>query len=126
MSVIASRLHLGDGELALNRDLSVFVNCPFDADFEARFDAIVFATICCGFMPRCAIESAATSEPRMARITKAVQGSKYSIHDLSRCRGEGKENLARFNMPLELGIAMGERFRSADTGETHDWLVLVL
>lgn len=41
---------------------------------------------------------------------KAIRGSKYSVHDLSRCRGEGDENLARFNMPLELGMAMAERF----------------
>jgi hypothetical protein len=39
-------------------------------------------------------------------------GSKYSIHDLSRCTGEGAENFARLNMPLEPGIAMARQFRT--------------
>jgi hypothetical protein len=58
----------------------------------------------------------------MTRITRAIFDSKYSIHDLSRCQGEGDENLARLNMPLELGIAMARRFLNSDQ---HDWLVLV-
>ena len=46
----------------------------------------------------------------MDRITRAILSSKYSIHDLCRCRGEGDANLARFNMPLELGVSMAQRF----------------
>ena len=49
-------------------------------------------------------------------------GSQYSIHDLSRYRGQGDANLARFNMPLELGFAMARRFMDE---ASHDWLVLV-
>lgn len=75
---------------------SVFINCPFDSEFEQLFDAIVFATACCGFIPRSALESGTVAEPRV--------------------------NLARFNMPLELGMAMAHRFMSPE-GE-HDWLVL--
>lgn len=63
------------------------------------------------------------SEPRLARITRAIFNSRYSIHDLSRCTGEGNENFARFNMPLELGMAMARRFM--DPASEHDWLVLV-
>ena len=74
-------------------------------------------------MPRSALESGTVSEPRLARITRAMFDSRYSIHDLSRCTGEGDENFARFNMPLELGIAMARRF--AGTAPGHDWLVLV-
>jgi len=59
----------------------------------------------------------------MDRIAKAVFSSKYSIHDLSRCRGEGNEGLARFNMPLELGIAIGRRIAAGPN--EHDWLILV-
>ncbi len=61
----------------------------------------------------------------MARITRAIFQSKYSIHDLSRCRGEGDANLARFNMPLELGIAMARRFLNKRAVDRHDWLVIV-
>jgi hypothetical protein len=60
----------------------------------------------------------------MDRITQAIAASKYSIHDLCRCRGEGDANLARFNMPLELGAAMAQRFGPGGANN-HDWLLLV-
>lgn len=118
------RVHIGKGQLGNKRNTSVFINCPFDDQYAPICDAIVFATACCGFLPRCAIESGSTSVPRMDRITNAICASKYSIHDLSRCRGEGDQNLARFNMPLELGVCMGQRFGSSGSHD-HDWLVLV-
>jgi hypothetical protein len=58
----------------------------------------------------------------MDRITQAISDSKYSIHDLSRCRGEGDKNLARFNMPLELGVAMAHKF-GLNGNDCHDWLL---
>jgi hypothetical protein len=113
----------GQGELALDPARCVFINCPFDSEYAPLFDAIVFSTVCCGFIPRCALESGTVSEPRVARIARALGGSKYSVHDLSRCTGEGAGNLARFNMPLELGMAMARRF--IEPAGDHDWLVLV-
>src|SRR6186997_348579 len=86
-------------------ETSVFLNCPFDEMYEDLRDAIVFSAMCCGFIPRIANESGAVAIPRIERICTALHGSFYSIHDLSRCEGEGDQNLARFNMPLELGIA---------------------
>jgi hypothetical protein len=117
-----ARPRFGEGDLALDPSKSVFINCPFDADYAPLFDAIVFATVCCGFIPRSALESGTVSEPRLTRILRALFSSKYSIHDLSRCTGEGSDNMARFNMPLELGMAMARRFMEP-SGE-HDWLVL--
>src|SRR3954454_14858521 len=119
------REHFGQGQLAIDPTKSVFINCPFDADFEPKFDAILFATTCCGFIPRSALESSDVAQLRMERIVAAIFSSKYSIHDLSRCRGEGSEQLARFNMPLELGIAMARRFMTAKKKDPHDWLLLV-
>lgn len=113
----------GRCDLAIDSSKTVFINCPFDTEYSVLFDAIVFATVCCGFMPRSALESGTASEPRLNRILRALFGSKYSIHDLSRCTGEGSENIARFNMPLELGMAMARRFIEPVT--EHDWLVLV-
>ena len=96
---------------------------PFDEDYAPTFDALVFATVCCGFIPCSALESGTVARPRMDRILDGLAGARYSLHDLSRCRGEGDERLARFNMPLELGIAMALRHQSA--GRNHDWAVLV-
>ena len=106
-------------------DKSVFINCPYDAEYETLFDALVFTIVCCGLSPRCATESGTVSEARMERIFEAIFGSNYSIHDLSRCRGEGEQMLARFNMPLELGIALTRRRAADRNAAPHDWLVLV-
>lgn len=125
MSRSTARQHLGAGALAFRREESVFINCPFDPGFRPTFDAIVVATVCCGFGPRCAVESGSVAVPRMDRIVEAIRGAKYSIHDLSRCRGEGDANLARFNMPLELGMAMAERTNRRRVKDRHDWLLLV-
>ncbi len=119
------REHFGQGKLAINPAKAVFINCPFDPEFEPTFEAILFSTVCCGFMPRSALESGSVAQSRMERIVQAIFSSKYSIHDLSRCRGEGSEQLARFNMPLELGIAMARRHMTNRKTQQHDWLLLV-
>lgn len=104
---------------------SVFINCPFDDDFEPLFEAIIFSIACCGFEPRSALETGTVADSRMERITQALFSSKYSIHDLSRCKGEGNERLARFNMPLEFGIAVARRYISQGKADEHNWLLLV-
>lgn len=103
-------------------DVSVFVNCPFDDVYEPLLRAIFFATVSCGFVPRSALETGSVAKPRLDRILDGVFSSRYSIHDLTRCTGQGDERLARFNMPLELGMAMARRHMAEDS---HDWLVLV-
>lgn len=112
-------------ESNLNTDPSVFINCPYDPDYERLFHAIVFAVVACGFLPRCALEYATVSSPRMEKVVKALFASNYSIHDLSRCQGAGAANLARMNMPLELGMACAFKYLSAELDREHDWLVLV-
>ncbi|HKI03553.1 MAG TPA: hypothetical protein VKK31_16360 [Thermoanaerobaculia bacterium] len=104
---------------------SVFINCPFDNAYTPLFEGLVFTTVCCGFTPRSSLESGTMAEPRMERIIRAVFESRYSIHDLSRNRGEGAEGLARFNMPLELGIAMARWYMTRGSENQHDWLLMV-
>ncbi len=111
--------------MELKPERCVFINCPYDREFASLFEAIIFATVCCGFVPRSAIESGTVAESRIERIKDALFSSKYSIHDLSRCTGEGEEGLARFNMPLELGMAMARRHLVRKKADQHDWLVLV-
>jgi hypothetical protein len=106
-------------------DKSVFINCPNDDLFERLFHALVLAIAALGFTPRCARDSEGQADPRMVRISKGLSESKYSIHDLSRFQGEGPQNLARFNMPMELGIAHGMRSLRPETGSSHNWLVFV-
>jgi hypothetical protein len=120
-----AREHLGHGRLALDPSRAVFINCPYDPEYQPTFDALIFAVVCCGFIPRSALETGSVADPRMERIVRAIFTSRYSIHDLSRCRGEGTEMLARFNMPLELGMAMARWYMDRRKQERHDWAVLV-
>jgi hypothetical protein len=115
----------GTPDFTFDAAKSVFINCPFDDEYAPLLDAIVLSTVCCGFLPRSAVESGRVSVPRLDRISAALFSSKYSIHDLSRCRGEGEHNVARFNMPLELGMAMTLKLLNAERRLEHDWLLLV-
>jgi hypothetical protein len=116
------RTQLAPSRTVLDPRTCVFINCPFDHEYQSLFDAVIFACVACRFKPRSAIESDTASESRIDRIWNAIRGSHYSIHDLSRFQGEGEANLARLNMPLELGFAMARRFTKKTS---HDWLILV-
>jgi hypothetical protein len=103
----------------------VFINCPFDPGYQDLMLAMVYSVVAHGFLPRSARETEGDAEPRFSRILATIAGSKYSIHDLSRSTGEGGDNLARFNMPLELGMAAAFRFEREGTSRPHRWLALV-
>jgi hypothetical protein len=104
---------------------SVFLNCPFDDLFAPLFHAAVLTIAASGFTPRCARETEGEADPRIDRIAKGLRESKYSIHDLSRYQAEGPDNLPRFNMPLELGMALSLRYLGRDSGIRHNWVALV-
>lgn len=90
-------------------DQSIFINCPFDKDYEPILQAILFCVIYLGFNPRLATERANAAENRIDKISELIQSSKYSIHDLSRCRAKKAGEYFRLNMPFELGIDYGCR-----------------
>jgi hypothetical protein len=104
---------------------TVFLNCPFDRKYAPLLDAIVFTCVHAGFLPTIASSSGSVAAPRLERILTSLTSARFSIHDLSRCRGEGDENLARFNMPLELGMAMAIRGVAPHEPASHDYLILV-
>ena len=83
---------------------SVFINCPFDKDFAPLLQAILFCVVVMGFEPRLASERNDSGETRLDKIRSIIEGSKYSIHDLSRCQAKRKGEMFRLNMPFELGI----------------------
>lgn len=95
--------------MILNPDYekNVFINCPFDEDYDLIFNAILFTVHKCGFILRCSKEFEDSSGIRIKNIIQLIRDSKYSIHDLSRVTLDGSSNLPRFNMPLELGICIG-------------------
>lgn len=90
-------------------ETNVFINCPFDKRFRPLLNAILFCVIRAGLEPRLALERADGGENRLEKIIGIMRESKYSIHDLSRCEAIRKGEIARLNMPFELGIDYGLR-----------------
>jgi hypothetical protein len=90
-------------------DESVFINCPFDADFRPLLNAILFCVTFAGLSPRLATERGDAGESRLEKICALIAESRFSIHDLSRCVATKRGAIARLNMPFELGIDHGFR-----------------
>ncbi len=88
---------------------SVFINCPFDADFEPILQAMLFCVVYLGLVPRIATEDSNSAEIRLKKIVSLIAESKYSIHDLSRSEAKFAGEISRHNMPVELGIDYGCR-----------------
>jgi hypothetical protein len=88
---------------------NVFINCPFDAEYQPIFEALVFAIHDLGFRPRSALERLDSGELRLEKLAALIEQSRFSVHDLSRTSLDGTSLLPRFNMPLELGIDWGCR-----------------
>jgi hypothetical protein len=105
----------------MESNCNVFINCPFDPEYSALFDAILFTVFCCGFKPRCAYE--AGDEDRLNRICSIIEECDFGIHDLSRTELNA-ENLPRFNMPLELGIFIGAKRYGGSHQRRKHYLIL--
>lgn len=65
-----------------------------------------FAVIAAGLLPLCAHDLTAPDRPRLEMLVQAITSCRYSAHDFSRFKGEGERNFARFNMPVEMGMAL--------------------
>jgi len=75
--------------------------------YRPLLNAMVFTVYDCGFIPRSALE--AEDQPqRLERIAEIIGQSRLSIHDLSRAGVDRSSRLARFNMPFELGLFLGD------------------
>jgi len=92
---------------------SVFINCPFDRDFESLLRPLLFTIIQLGFNPRIASERSNSGENRIDKIVELMRASRYSIHDISRLRAKAKGEFARFNLPFELGVDRGAQLFGA-------------
>ena len=85
----------------------VFINCPFDSEYEALFHAILFTVIACGHEPRCALEEDDAMDVRLHKIIRIIEECPLGIHDISRTELDDDHQLPRFNMPFELGLFIG-------------------
>ncbi|HYF54260.1 MAG TPA: hypothetical protein VEA41_08370 [Salinarimonas sp.] len=103
---------------------SVFINCPFDSDYSAILQAILFCIVDLGFFPRIATERNDSAESRLEKICSLVEACRFSIHDLSRAQASKKGEYYRLNMPFELGIDYGFRRYSGAGGNRKRILIL--
>lgn len=96
-----------DADASLPSD--VFINCPFDVDYARTFEALIFAVHALGFRARTAREIDDAADVRLEKIIRIIRECRYGIHDLSKADLDKNTKLARFNMPLELGIWLGAK-----------------
>ncbi len=92
-----------------NYSRNVFINCPFDDEYQQLFYAMIFTIYNCGYFPRCAMEIEDGGETRISKIFNIISECKFGVHDISRTELSQDNDLPRFNMPLELGMYLGAK-----------------
>jgi hypothetical protein len=91
---------------------SVFLNIPYDKEFEDLYVAYIVGLTQLGLHVKASL--AVPNQGRLETIIRLIEESDSSIHDLS--RDELSQGIPRFNMPLELGLAL---YRSHATKGRH-------
>ena len=101
--------------------LHVFVNCPFDVEFDDKFKAMIFAISACGFKVRCAREMDDAGEVRLEKLYAIIGQSRFGIHDLSRVELDPFKRTSAIQYAAGAGILDGGKtlwWRSAE-GQAH-------
>jgi hypothetical protein len=104
--------------------LNVFVNCPFDEEYQSSFEALLFAITASGYRARCALEDDDAGDIRLDKLCRLVQDCDRSVHDLSRTENN-VEGLPRFNMPFELGLFFGARRFGGKAHKNKSTLIMI-
>lgn len=98
---------------------AVFLNLPYDRKFKDLYLAYIVGVSALGLVPHATL--GIPGDLRLDRIFSLIQSCKYSIHDLSRVEVDaGPPRTPRFNMPLELGLAIAWRRLGSPS---HSWFV---
>ena len=122
VSTTTRRAGTGAGKRVVPNAHEVFVNAPFDDQYLPLLKVLLFTIHACGFAARTALEDVGANEQRLHKIQRLIEESRLSVHDISRIELDGPSKLPRFNMPFELGLAMG----AARYGQAHSRDLLVL
>jgi hypothetical protein len=103
---------------------SVFINCPFDEDYQPILQAMLFCIVYLGFQPRIGTESLNSADIRLEKIALQIEQSRFSIHDLSRSQAKEAGEFYRLNMPFEYGIDWACRKWRGGKCESKRFLIL--
>jgi hypothetical protein len=99
---------------------TVFLNFPYDRQFEPLFLAYVSGICSYGLTPRVALEIPG-GERRLDRIIELIESCRYSFHDLSRVELDlRRPRTPRMNMPFELGLTVMASYYNP---KRHTWCV---
>lgn len=115
---------MASGRPSAGYEQSVFINCPFDAEFESLLRPLLFTIVQLGYTPRIASERSNSGENRIDKIVELMRASRYSIHDISRIRAKARGSFSRFNLPFELGIDRGAQLFGTGKLRTKRYLLL--
>lgn len=107
----------------MNFEKNIFINCPFDEEYKKFLRPLLFTVIYCGLEPQIS-QTIDSGSVRIELIGKLIRKSKYSIHDLSRMQAKKVGEIARFNMPFELGLDIGARIGTRGKMATKKCLIL--
>lgn len=99
---------------------AVFINIPFDDQYERLYVALIAGIVALGGRPRSTLEIPPTRD-RLRRIFALLQSCDFSIHDLSRVQlSKSAPRCPRFNMPFEAGLAAASYL----AGSKRNWYLL--
>jgi hypothetical protein len=102
----------------------VFLNVPFDRQYEPIFLGLIAALVHLGRRPTTVLDIEEVSAPRIDRLVAKLRRTPYSVHDLSRVElSGGRAGVPRFNMPFELGLAVAVS-RTPTDGTRHGFVLL--
>lgn len=101
----------------------VFVNCPFDNPYFKLLKPLLFTLCYLDLKPQIS-ETSDSGVTRLNTIKGLIEGSQYSIHDLSRMEPLKDGDLPRFNMPFECGIDFGIKLSDPIKYRAKKFLIL--
>src|SRR5258708_34116075 len=86
---------------------TVFINVPYDDDYQDLYLALIAGLTSFGLDPRATLEVPGGTR-RLDRIFELMTSCQYSFHDLSRVQLDRKRPRGpRFNLPFALGLLLG-------------------
>ena len=110
-------------DLPAKASFRVFLNYPFDDEFNAFSTAMHFAVTAANLIPICAKDVGTPDRLRLQLLVDLVTNCDLSAHDLSRYKQDSRNGFARMNMPFETGMAL---YRSMSTNfQAHRCALLV-
>jgi hypothetical protein len=100
----------------MSDNVDVFINCPYQDQYESMLRAIVFAILAMGFNPRPALENWNSGSPRVTRICELISACRFAVHDISYAGLQPETQLPHLNMAFELGLWIGALNFGSSTG----------